>query len=287
MKVGVPAVVDTLDSNADQGMTVLSLSGQNQREDVTDDHWVQVGQEMGMAHAMGDTSYFGEYSPYFNLNHQTSTTYGFIIGRGGLLRWKGDLGNQVDEFYLALRAALAVQETPRFEKALPPELEKPVAELIEGDFAKAASESRKVSERFAKKKGPEAEAIAEQAQSLWESLVAIEQDYADRVAEAFEAKEAEALVRTRSRLAAHYPKSAHHKSIKTLLKSLKSQPDFEERVEGWREWLEFEAKRPMTFPARETKDNGRFARRLEKHLASDPNLPGAALGNRWLKRWQE
>ncbi len=42
----------------------------------------------------------------------------------------------------------------------------------------------------------------------------------------------------------------------------------------------------MTFPARQDKDNGRFAKTLKKFVAGSDGAPGVDVAKDWLERWE-
>gem|GEM_PF-2536644 len=286
MDVGVPAVVDTLASNRDQDLTVISLGGQNQREDVTDDHWLQVGRDLGMTHHLGETSYMGEWSPYFNLNENSSTTYAFIIDRSGLVRWRGDLGSKTEEYYEALRAALEAPSAPPVASGLGEGLAKPLELLVVDERTRAMKELEKLVKRNAKAKKPEQQALATQAGEL---LASLEAHAAQRLADAtaaLEAGEAEAFARAARDLSAAYAKSPQHRSLGQLEKAAKERDGFLEAVEAWEEWLDLRAERPATFPARVDKEGAKFARKLKQHLSGSEEVPGRARAEAWLAAWK-
>jgi hypothetical protein len=281
----VPAVVDTLNSNADQGLVLISLQGQNQRDDVADDHWLKVGQDMGMEHALGETSYFGEYSPYFNLNDNTSTTYAFIIGRSGVVRWHGDLGSKEEEYYLALAEALAVPDVPAVEPGEAPELSKSLLQFVEGDLGKAAKEASKVRSKNAKLSKAEAQATAAKASKIVDSLVAYESSLMDAARKGLEESNAEGYTRATRALLATFPKTPHKKELKQLGKQLKTNKDLALEVNAWGSWLDLVHERPVTFPARESRENGRYAKKLKRHMET-PSAPGLSMAQGWLTRWE-
>jgi hypothetical protein len=283
----VPAVVDTQKANADEGLVVISLQGQNQREDVADDHWLQVGKDLGMQHAMGEASYFGEWSPYFNLNHNSSTTYGFIIGRSGVVRWHGDLGSKRDEYFEELALALAVPEVPALPETLDEVLNDALAEWVEGNLGKAAKQAGKVRDKHAKRQKPAAQLIATQAAKLSADLEAYESQLIEAARGAIAEADAEAWVRSTRALSSLYPKSAYRKELKQLEKSLKSTPELASSVAAWHTWLDLGLQRPVTFPARKDKANKRFAKKVEKYLEREPDGPGSDVASTWLERWGE
>jgi len=283
----VPTVVDAQNANKDRGLVTISLQGQNQRDDVADDHWLGVGQEMGMHHDLGETSYFGEWSPYFNLNSNSSTTYGFLIGRSGVLRWRGDLGSDQEEFLEELERALAVPEVPALPATVAPELARALQGYLTGDLGRARKEAGKVRDKLAKSRKPESLATSEQAASIAESLESYEQELFASVGSAQAAGDAEGLAKALSALELSFPKGVHAKELKALEKELASTPGIGEGLAEWRCWMELESERPVLFPARRDKASKRFAKRLTSYLGKNEASPAAPQARAWLDRWEE
>lgn len=283
----MPTVVDAQNANRDQGLVTISLQGQNQRDDVADDHWLGIGQEMGMEHDLGEASYFGEWSPYFNLNANSSTTYGFIIGRSGVLRWRGDLGSDQEEFLEELERALAVPEVPALPATVSPQLGKALQGFMTGDLARARKEAGKVRDKLAKSRKAESLAASEQAASIAASLESYEEELFVRVGSMRAAGDAEGLAKALSALKRSFPKGVHAKELKTLEKELGSTPELGEALADWRSWMELESERPVLFPARRDKASKRFAKRLASFLGKNEASPAAPQAQAWLKRWEE
>lgn len=286
VKHGVPAVVDAHNANSADGLVVISLSGQNQREDVSDDHWLAVGQQLGMQHALGETSYFGEYSPYFNLNKNSSPTYGFIIGKSGLVRWRGDLGTKTDEFFVALREALEAPAGPALPASLDAEFAKALGAWLEGDFDRALAETLKVERRYAKKSSQEALLIAAQAEALAASLQGYASELLAEARRALAASHAEPLARALATLASGFNKGETGKQLKALHKQLAADAALEGQVEAWFAWYELSAERPATFPARRDKAGERYAKQLARFVARSDDGPGAQRAQSWLQAWE-
>lgn len=282
----MPAVVDAQEANRDRGLVTISLQGLNQREDVADDHWLSVGQEMGMTHHLGETSYFGEWSPYFNLNSNSSTTYGFLVGRSGVVRWRGDLGSNQEEFLEALELALAVPAVPPLPEGVAPELDKALQGYVSGDLGKARKEAEKVRRKLAKSRKPEGQVVAAQAAGLVEALTTYEDELFERAQAARESGDAEALTRALNALRASFPRGTHAKALKALTKGVAADPELEAAAESWSAWFELAEERPALFPARRDKASERFAKRLARFV--DDHGPGAVneLARAWLERWE-
>jgi len=281
VRVGVPMVVDLLKAQRAEGLRVLSLTCQVE-DGQPDDHFVGVGQEMGIEHPMALASSFGEYSPYLNLNHQKNLTWCTVIGRHGAVVWKGDPSADGDEFLAAVSRAVAERDAPELGEPYAPELREALAELAAGDYAEARDTADKVARSHARKSGDEAAAVAADAERLVACLDAHLAGQEAALAAAVTAGDAEAFAGAARAIAARYPKSDAAKRVRDARKALKESPELEAGVEAWDAWLDLAEERPALFPARADKDEKRYAKALRGYLKKNEAGPGAATAERWL-----
>jgi hypothetical protein len=283
----VPLAVDLRRANADRGLAVVSLSGLNQQQDVAADHFLKVAEELGIEHAQGEASYFGEYTPYFNLNHMSSTTYCFVISRSGVVVWHGDPSTHGEEFLEALARALAEPGPPPLAEGFAAdagELVRPAALAYGvGDYGRAREEAERMLKRQGRRKEAEARAAVAAAEELLVEIDAHRDALQKALDDAWERKDAGAFHATAEALARGYPRTPAAAHAMELRKRAGEEAAFAAALEALERWNEVVRERPLLWPARVEPDGKRFARKLEKYLASVPeDAPGVATGRRWL-----
>ena len=279
VREGVPLLVDVLASN--EGLRALSITSLIE-DGNPDDHFISVGREMGLRHALGVADVDGAMTPYLDLGRNKSLTWCFVIDRSGALRWAGDPSGDEEEFLEAVSQALDAA-APQLPSAPSPAFTKAVGFHLAGEHARVAKELDKVLSRYGKEKddAPIADAAREWLQRIDEHR----EQLGASLDAAFEAQDASAFARAAAAIERGFPRSEIAERLEGHLEAMDEA--FEEAVEACVEWGELARERPASFPARADKAGKGYARKLQKYLKrADDRTPGADRARAWLERFE-
>ncbi|MCE9592724.1 MAG: hypothetical protein K8S98_00885 [Planctomycetes bacterium] len=275
--VGIPTVLALRAAHPGE-LEVISLT--STWGDDGDRELVPEAQKLGIRHAIGFSSYFGDSSPYLNTN-QHSLTYVYVVGRHGGIVWDGDPSTHLDECLTAVQRALRAPRCEPLGASYPPEVADAVAAYVDGAFDKALDLARKVEARFTKRKDAAAPKIATAARELAEKAETTKTKLIDAARAAHDSGSVEASLRAVRDVELAFPKSAEAKACRTSLDALAADPTKANEVAAWSAWLALEGERPPQFPAKRGKAEDKFAAKLDAYLAKSPTV-GAGAARGWL-----
>ena len=274
------------EANRGAGLQVLSLTGQRGEDSLETAR--EKGSEMGIEHPIGFTAYFGEQTPYLNMNVNAGLTFAFVIGKDGGLRWQGNHAGDRDEFLDAVRSALNAPAASPLSAGLAPDLAPELADAVEyyvtGEYDRAGTLADKLSKRFGGKSGADAQRLAELARELRAAVDQTASDFTARLDTALAERDPEALLRASSALERGFSRDVSKRAAGVRKAALKD-PEWAEELEAWEAWLELEAERPPLFPVVQGKQEERYARRLTRWLGDRTEGPGVDRARAWLERW--
>ncbi|MFT5288188.1 MAG: hypothetical protein ACI8QS_002262 [Planctomycetota bacterium] len=281
VRTGVPLLVDVLLANPEANLRALSITVAVE-DGEPDDHFVDIGREMGLPHAMGVANFSGDMTPYLDLNRNASLTWCHIIGREGILRWSGDPSRDPEEFLAATRLALQ-QPWIKLPDTLAVELSDCLPLIAEGRYGKARKVAAKLQQRYANK----SEGIAAGASAIMAAIDGVHAKLLKQLEDSHAALEAEAFARAAGELGLYFPKADSAKRLQELLKLAKKTEGFAEDIEAWQAWFELRDERPLTFPQRKDKDAKRYAKALTKFLSkADEGAPGLTQVRLWVNAYE-
>ena len=274
-------VVDLMKLCYDDGLRAMALTAMDE-----DEISIAKAEELGVTWAIGSCGWYGEGSPYLNLNETTGTTYVYMVGRTGGIEWRGDPSAEPDEFLAALGAALQARGIPPLKSGIRAEVQDAARFYIDRDFPKARSTALQLHARFAKKRSDDAQAIAADAQYLVELVDEYQAGLVATLAEAATEKDPEAFLDAHDALVQWFPKSDAAKDAIARRKALAPDPEFVALVEGWEAWRDVRRQRPPSFPLRREKPEKRFAKTLEKYVKKHADGPGVEEAKSLLTAWR-
>lgn len=286
VRVGVPSIVDLMRARREDGLRAVSLTCQVQ-DGQPAGYTVEKGIELGIDHPMGMASAYGEWSGYLNLNVSPNLTYCFVIGRHGLITWKGDPSRDEEAFYGAVERALREPSLPVFETDPNPIFRESLALLFEGNFDKARKGIDKLTQKVARKKDEASQALHAEGTQLLERLDAWRADHLTRLEGAFESRNMEEFEAARRDLLVRFPKGPEAKRAAELFGLARKDPELEPALEAWAEWHDVLEDRPTLFPARVDAGGKKFARALGKYAKDEERAVAHGRARAWLKAYAE
>ncbi len=198
----------------------------------------------------------------------------FLVGRSGLLLWRGDPVREQEAFLEAVRLALGQPAAPCLERDLRPELGEACAEYCAGRYGLARSLAEKVRGRFEEAAGEEAEGIAADAEHLIGLVSRLEQEHLDSARDALVKHRSMRFMVSIDVLSRGFPKTRSSRLAQEMVKeSVRGR--FAGSFRDARDWFEIRGERPPLFPARRDREGDRFAREIEKYLRKTHNDVGA------------
>lgn len=265
-----------LRENREHGLRAISITAADE-----DEMYLDAAKARGLGHTIASANWFGQDSPYLNLNETAGPTYAFVIGRSGGVVWAGNHAKDQDAFLEALREALAAPAAPALPPSLDGGLDDAVRAYVERDFPRAEKIARKIAARHRKKKDPASQELAAQAERL-ATLVTRHHDAlaAPFVDSADDSATAEDIARSYLGLLADFPKA---EATRRAEKWIAGRDAGRDEVRAHIAWLELAAQRPPLFTSRFEKPEKRYARKLESYLKKNPAGPGAPTASAWLE----
>jgi len=282
IRVGVPAANAIRASNP-QGVRVFSITGEWGED--TDEITLAKARDLGIEHSIAKGGYFGEWTPYLNLNVNPNLTYAFVIARTGGVQWKGDPSRSREEYFAAVSRALTAVPAEPLPSTMAPELGEATRAYVLGEFDRAESEARSALKKLGSKPGAELERARDDANGL---VALVEKTRAKLVEEPERAageKDPERFQRALANVRRAFPKGPAADRVAQLEKLMAGETGSGPACRAWAKWLELEAARPANFPAEKDKATSKFAKQLEKHASQD-EAPGAATAKAWLEAFK-
>lgn len=286
MRVGVPSIVDLMRARREDGLRAVSLTCQVQ-DGQPASYCFEQGLEHGIDHPMGMASAYGEWSGYLNLNESPNLTYCFVIGRHGLITWKGDPSRDEEAFYAAVERALREPSLGVFESDPAPAFRESLVLLFEGEFDKARKGIEKLTKKWARKKDEASLALHAEGIALLGRLDAWRGEHLSRIEGAFESRNMEEFESARRDLLFRFPKGPEAKRAAELSGLARKDPELEPALGAWSAWHDLLEDRPTLFPARVDGDGKKFARALEKYAQEGEGAVARDRAEAWLKAYAE
>lgn len=286
-RVGVPTLNALREANDRSELVTLMLTAAI--GDDTAELIRSKGESLGLRGGVAMTDVEGEGSAYLDMNANGNLTYAYVIGRHGGIVWKGDPSRARDAYLEAVRGALhalPLAALPADPEAFSAPLLPALSEYVRGELQKCEATLAALTKKLGAKTTPDAEATRADVAELAALVEASRKKLMDELEITGGGRDVERFPRVLAQVRRAFPKGPQADRASQLEMFVTIQNDDGPACRRWSEWYALEEARPPTFPAEKSGPNGKYARELEKYLAT-PELPGQARAKAWLEAYRK
>jgi len=282
VRVGVPLANALRDANPGE-LCVISFTGpwgEDSHEQIVDE-----ARKLGIRNAIGWSGYFGEETPYLNLNSQPGLTNAYVISRTGVVVWKGDPSTDREGYLEAAGRALRAPKLAPIDAALAPELDAATRAYGMGEPAAVPSAVQAALQKVGGKSTPAAQRVRDDGAKLLGLLDASREKLMEELERSGGAADGEVFQRVMPFVRRAFPKSDASKRCDDLEMFIAVHTDKGPENRAWAQWYELDSRRPPTFPVLKDKAGLKYAKELAKRLKQG-GCPAQKRAEEWLQRFE-
>lgn len=255
---GVPLVAEAVRANADRGLTAISITAYNPELE-------KLLAKNGVTHSVAMMSVNTKTCPYVDIS-RNGFTYVFVVGRDGLIAWRGNHTVKDRDFLKAVAGALAVKPVPALEGPLASELDKAAAFYMQSRFKDSRKAARAVMDRHAHRTDSRSEKVVRDAAALIERIDTLSAELASRMQAAWENRSAVAFVEAGNAIENGFAGTETNKRAMQLVKEAAADREFAAGVKAALEWIKLIEERPVLFPVSRERGSRAFEKKLAKFI---------------------